>query len=118
MIENVTIREQPANPRHINMQNLEFRLMLMQNHYTNPNSFHLCFPIKIRKRISVNDDIDNYMITANNFFAQWIKKISVTRLLLTSSPYEIYQYSDAMLKYLPEKSLKTMKNYYFLAEKR
>ena len=44
----------------------------------------------------------------NNFFGHLIKEISVTRygndkqLIPTSSPYEIYQYSDSMLKYLPK----------------
>ena len=56
--------------------------------------------------------IDDDMITVNNFFAHWIKEINITKdgsdkqLTLTSSPYEIYQYTDSMLKHLPEKSLK------------
>ena len=44
-IENVTTRQQPADSSYSDMQNLEFRLMLMQNHYIEPNSFYLCFPI-------------------------------------------------------------------------
>ena len=37
----------------------------MQNHYPNPNSLHLCFPIKTRK--STNNNIDEGMINVNNF---------------------------------------------------
>ena len=56
------------------------------------------------------------MITVNNFFAHWIKEISITKygtnkeLTPTTTPQEIYQYSDAMLKHLPAKSLKVIEN--------
>ena len=48
------------------------------------------------------------LITVNNFFAHWIKEISVTKygtskeLTRTTTSQEIYQYSDAMLKFLLE----------------
>ena len=56
------------------------------------------------------------MITGNNFFAHWIKEIRITKygtnieLLSTATPQEIYQYSDSMLKHLPEKSLKVIQH--------
>ena len=67
---------------------------------------------------SKNDanDIDDDLITVNNFLAHFIKEISITRygndkqLMPTFSPSEIYQYSDAMLKHLPEKALKKLQN--------
>ena len=49
---------------------------------------------------------------ANSFFGHLIKEISITKygsnkeLIPIFSPYEIYQYSDAMLKHLPKDSLK------------
>ena len=52
------------------------------------------------------------MITVNNFFAHWVKEISVTKygsdkeLPPTFTPWEIYQYSDNMLKHLPSNALK------------
>ena len=52
------------------------------------------------------------MITVNNFFGHPVKEISITRyghdrqLISTFSPFEIYQYSDAMLKHQPKDSLK------------
>ena len=36
----------------------------------------------------------------------------------TFSPYEIYQYSDAMLKHLPEKALKKLQNTMLYRKKR
>ena len=57
---------------------------------------------------------DTDQIIVNNFFAHLIKEISIThygndkQLMPTFSPCEIYQYSDTMLKHLPEKSLKKL----------
>ena len=54
------------------------------------------------------------MITVNNFFAHLVKEISITRygsdkeLPPTFPPYEMYQYSDSMLKHLPSDALKTI----------
>ena len=56
------------------------------------------------------------MITVNNLFAHWIKEISITKygtnkeLTPTTTPQEISQYSDTMLKHLPAKSLKVIEN--------
>ena len=56
------------------------------------------------------------MITVNNIFAHWIKEISITKygtnkeLTPNTTPQETYQYSDAMLKHLPAKSLKVIEN--------
>ena len=54
------------------------------------------------------------MITVNNCFAHWVKEISVTKygsnkeIPPTFTPWEIYQYSDNMLKHLPSDALKTI----------
>ena len=94
------------------MENSEFQILLTNNYYTNPNNIHICFPIKVKNATDKDADIDSELITANNFFAHLIKEISVTRYgndkqrIPTFSPYEIYQYSDSMLKHLPKNSLK------------
>ena len=55
------------------------------------------------KLLDNSADIDADLITVNNFFAYFIKEISVTnngnnkQLIPSFSPYEIYQYSDSML---------------------
>ena len=95
--------------------------MLMQNHYPNLNSLHLCFPIKTRK--STNNDIDEGMINVNNFLTHRIEEIKVTRycddveIISTSSPDEVYQYSDVMLKIFARDLANELKHYYFTAKK-
>ena len=74
------------------------------------------FQFNLNKKSDINADIGADLITLNNFFAHWIKEISVTKygtdkkLTPTTTPQEIYQYSDAMLKHLPAKSLKVIEN--------
>ena len=67
MLENVTTREQPADLSYKDMQNLEFHLLSIANHYTNSNSLHLYFPNKIKKLTNANNDIDDDLMTVNNF---------------------------------------------------
>ena len=53
-------------------------------------------------------------MTVNNFFGHWFTDIDIRRhpddkrILPTNNSLDIYQYSNAQLKYLPEKSVKTM----------
>ena len=67
--------------------------------------------MRIRKPTDATAQIEPDMMTVNNFFAHWIKEINITKygttkqLIPTSTPQKIYQYSDAMLKHLPEKTL-------------
>ena len=114
MLEDIDTKEQPAHSSYRDMENLDFQILSTDNYYTNPNSMHLCFPMKSKKSLDKDDDIDADLITVNNFFAHLIKEISVARygndkqLIPTFSPYEIYQYSDSMLKHLPKDSLKKL----------
>ena len=70
--------------------------------------------MKIKKSTNQNSDIDADLITVNNFLAHFVKDVSFTNsgsdkeLIPTFSPYEIYQYSDAMLKHLPNDALRTV----------
>ena len=63
------------------------------------------------------------MAPVNNFFAHWVKEIDITKygtnkqLIPTSTPQEIYQYSDAMLKHLPEKYLKKLRKHFLFSKK-
>ena len=45
---------QPAHLPYKDKENLDFQILLTQNHYTNLNSFHICFPIKIQKITNAN----------------------------------------------------------------
>ena len=93
---------------------------MTENYYVNPANIHICFPIKIKKKSNNSSDIDDDLITVNNFFAHWVKEINITKygserkLPTTFSPWEIYQCSDQMLKHLPKDSLKTIqKNFQY-----
>ena len=111
IIENIDTKEQVAHISYKDMETLEFQIMLTNEYHTNPNRMYICFLIKMKKATNKANDIDDNLITINNSFAHFIKEISITRygndkqLIPTSSPYEIYQYSDAMLKHLPQKNL-------------
>lgn len=77
--------------------------------------------MKIKKSSNRANDID--LIIINKFFGLLVKDISITRyrndkqLIPTSSPYEIYQYSDAMLKHLPGDALKQFKKDYYTVKR-
>ena len=78
--------------------------------------------MKLKKPTNEATDIDDDLITVNNFFAHLMKEISITKyggnkeLIPIFSPYEIYQYSDAMLKHLSKDSLKNLKKQCFIAK--
>ena len=112
MLEDIDTRQKLAHPSYTDMEQLNFQILLTDNYYINPNSIHICFPMKIEKKTKQNLDTDADLITANNLFAHFVKEISVKtygsdkELIPTSSPYEMYQYPDAMLKHLPKDALK------------
>ena len=49
MLDNIDTREKPAHPSYKDKEQLDFQVLLAENYYVNPNSIHLCFPIKIKK---------------------------------------------------------------------
>lgn len=112
MIEDIDTKEKAAHTSYKDMEQLDFQIMLTDNYYVNPNSIHLCLPMKILKSSNEASDINTDLRTVNNFFAHLIKEISITRyghdkqLIPKFSPYEIYQDFDAMLKHLPKDYLK------------
>ena len=105
-----------ADDMYKDLKTTEFTLQLSANQYMNFHSVHLVFPLKILKKTNVANDILVTEITANNFFAHWIKEIDIKRLgddipiLPTTNTINIYKYSDAMLKHLPTKALKVIEN--------
>ena len=94
------------------MEQLHFQIMLTNNYYLNPNTIYLYCPMKIKKSSNKLSDIGTNLITAKKNFGHLIKKISTNRygndkqLIPTFSSYEIYEYSDSMLKHLPKNSIK------------
>ena len=68
MLEDIDIKQKPAHISYKDMEHLAFQIMLTNNYYTNPNTMHLCFPMKIKKTANNNADIDTDLITVNNYF--------------------------------------------------
>ena len=55
-------------------EQLDFQILLSENYYVNPSNIHHCFPIKIKKSSDKDADIDDDLITVNNFFAHLVKE--------------------------------------------
>ena len=109
MIDKIKTYEQPAHPFYKDKETFDFQLLLDKNQYTNTTN--------------TTTAIDATMAPVNNFFAHWVKEIDITKygtnkqLIPTSTPREIYQYSDAMLKYLSEKDLKKLRKHVLFSKK-
>ena len=56
------------------MEKLEFQILLTNNYYTNPNSIHISFPMKIKKATDETNGINTDLITVNKFFVHLIDK--------------------------------------------
>ena len=112
MLDDIDTREKVAHPSYKDKEQLDFQILLTENYYVNPANIHICFPIKIKKKSNNSSDIDDDLITVNNFFAHWVKELSITKygsdreLPPTFSPWEIYKYSDQMLKTSPKRQSK------------
>ena len=120
MLEDVDTR---AHPSYKDMDELDFQILLTDNYFVNLSNIHLCFPMKTKESSDEATDIDDELITVKNFFAHLIKEISVTKygsdkeFIPAFSPYGIYQYSDSMLKHLPNDTLKSLKKHYLTGNK-
>ena len=74
----------------------------------------ICIPLQFTKRTAKNTAMDPLMITVNNFFGHWFTDIDIRRcpddmnILPTNNSVDIYNYSNAQMKYLPEKSVKKL----------
>ena len=115
-IDGTQEKKEFADDTYKDLKTAEFTIQLSSNHYMNFNNVHIVFPLKIKKKTNVANDILATEITVNNFFAHWIKEIDIKRLgddvpvLPTTNTIEIYKYSDAMLKHVPKKALKVIEN--------
>ena len=74
----------------------------------------IVFPIQFTKSTNKEKQVDKDLVTVNNFFGYWFTDIDIRRyaddmrILPTNNSIDINQYSNAELKYLPEKSVKTL----------
>ena len=79
MHDDIKTVEQVVHRSYKDLETFDFNLILDKNLYTNLNSLHFVFPIKFKKKTSINLDIGEDLIPVNNFFAHWIKEISITK---------------------------------------
>ena len=113
-----------AASTYTDKQILEFSIELTKNHYMNFSNMILCLPITFRKSTNRAQAIDGDMITVNNFFAHWIKDISIKRYgdniatLPINTTLDIYRYSEAMLKHLPDDVLETFQHELLYSKKK
>ena len=49
MLEDIDTKEKVAHGSYKDIEQLDFKIILTDNYYVNPNSIHICFPIKIYK---------------------------------------------------------------------
>ena len=105
-------------------QILEFNIELTKNHYMNFANLVICLPIVFRKATNRAPAINADMITVNNFFAHWIKDISITRygddiaILPVNTTLDIYRYSESMLTHLPDDVLATFQHELLYSKKK
>ena len=52
MLEDIDNREKVAHSSYSDMEQLDFQILLIDNYYVNPNSIHICFPKKLRKKLT------------------------------------------------------------------
>ena len=50
MLGNIDTREKFAHSSYTDMEELDFQMLLTDNYYINPNSIHICFPMKIKRK--------------------------------------------------------------------
>ena len=89
----------------------------------NFHNVHLVFPIKITKSTNNATNLDATVMADNNFLAHWIKEINLKRygdkipILPLINTADIYKYSDAMLKFEEDDTLKTYQHHLLYSKK-
>ena len=112
-IDYIDTKKTYAASTYTHMEQMEFTIELAVDHYLNFSNIILCLPITFRKKTNKSAAIDDDMIPVNNFFTHWIKDVNMRRygddiaVLPINKTMDIYRYSDAMLKHLPDKALAT-----------
>ena len=107
-------RKAYASNTYTDKKKIEFTIELTANTYSNYSTMLVCISIKFTKNTSKTAQLDPNMITVNNFFGCWFTDIDIQRfpddmnIIPTNSTVNIANYSNAQMKYLPEKSVKKL----------
>ena len=78
---------------------------------------------KLKKTANNATNLDATVMTISNFFADWIKEIDIKwygneiSILPLTNTVDIYKYSDAMLKFEEDGTLKTYQHYMLYLKK-
>ena len=122
-IDFVDTKRTYAASTYSDMQQLEFNLEVVNNHYINFSTMVLCLPIAFRKKTNKETAIVATMIPVNNFFAHWINDVTVKRygddiaVLPINTTLDTYRYSESMLKHMPEKAHATFQKELLYSQK-
>ena len=93
---------------------LEFILDLTTSTYGNYRTMEICLPLKFTKKSNKALQMNAQMMTVNNFLGHWFTNIDIRhypddmRILPANNSVDIYQYSNAQMKYLPENLVKKL----------
>ena len=123
-IDYVDTKRTYAASTYSDMQQLEFNLEVINNHYINFSTMVLCLPIAFRKKTNKETSIAATMIPVNNFFAHWINDVTVKRygddiaVLPINTTLDTYRYSESMLKHMPKKALATFQKELLYSQKK
>ena len=107
-------RKTYARKTYTDKKQFEFTIEMTANTYSNCSSMLVCIPIKFAKKSSKTSQLNATMTTVNNFLGHWFTNIDVRRypddmnILPTNNSISIANYSNAQMKYLPEKSFKKL----------
>ena len=107
-------RKPYASIMYTDKKQFQFILNLTANTYSNFSTMEICLPLRFTKKTNKNLQLDGQMMRVNNFFGHWFIDIDIRRypddlrVLLTNNSVDIYKYSNAQMKYLPEKSAKKL----------
>ena len=103
-----------ASVAYSDKKQLEFVIDLTANTYSNCSTMEVCSPLKFTKKSNKGLQMDANMVTVNNSFGHWFTDIDIRHypddmmILRTNNSVHIYQYSNAQMNYLPEKSVKKL----------
>ena len=107
-------RKAYASVTYSHKKQLEFILDLTTSTYGNYRTMEICLPLKFTKKSNKALQMNAQMMTVNNFLGHWFTNIDIRhypddmRILPTNNSVDIYQYSNAQMKYLPEKLVKNL----------
>ena len=107
-------RKPCASIMYTDKKQFQFILNLTANTYSNFSTMEICLPFRFTKKTNKNLQLDGQVMMVKIFFGHRFIDIDIRRypddlrVLPTNNSVDIYKYSNAQMKYLPEKSAKKL----------